>query len=436
MTIFTVYFFFFHYGDSFEKESTESLLNKNFHFKGKIISEIRYYNNTALFSIKLDEISNSQGKTKRFYFWKPTIRSKMYFYGIHRKKIFEYDEKIQGNAVLKKDKYGNNFLSLNAKELLRTYENYGFRYKIKNFILERLEKVFQNKKIGKDFAIALLLGDRNYISRDVVEVFRNTGTMHVLAVSGLHIGLIVLFFSFVFCDKYLQFYYKNILLIMILLSYAYIVGYKSSVIRATIMIVCYLMSYYFVYKPKIYNIIGFALLMILLFDPLQVYSVGFQLSFLATFSIVFFYNKMDILLLKSNSFFSKQIGNKIIASLIVSYAAFLGTAPVLFYHFKMVNLFSILINIPIVMLFFFIALTNYTIFLLSLIPGFSFLVKLLAYLDEFLLQIVIFLLDKFDKVKLFYITNTQIFLITYAAMSLIVYLLNKKKKIIRYQEYN
>ncbi len=136
---------------------------------------------------------------------------------------------------------------------------------------------------------ALLLGQRQDISEEVYNSYTNAGVIHILAVSGLHVGIILLILSFIL--KPLERFrhgklVKTLLLVSILWSFALIAGLSASVTRAVTMFSIVAIALNLKRPTNIYNTLAISMFVILLFKPLFLFDVGFQLSYLAVFSIV------------------------------------------------------------------------------------------------------------------------------------------------------
>ena len=194
----------------------------------------------------------------------------------------------------------------------------------------------------------ILLGKRSDLPTETLDIFRNSGTFHVLAVSGLHVGLVAMFCYFGFSR--LRFPQKVICLLTIaaVLIYACLIGFRPSVFRASLMAILFLFATVIDRDADLFNLLGFAALVLLLLNPLQVWDVGFQLSFVAVASIVYFVPKMEKPLrrLWDNADDSPSQGsisvltrfrNATVKWLILSYfvtlAAQIGTTPLIAYHF-------------------------------------------------------------------------------------------------------
>lgn len=163
---------------------------------------------------------------------------------------------------------------------------------ITNSIRNHINKKLKNYNFKPDeLAIinALLLGQRQDVSEQVYTSYTNAGAIHILAISGLHIGIILLILEFIFKPVTRLKHGKIInamLLISILWSFAIIAGLSASVTRAVTMFSVVAIAKNLNRPTNIYNTLAISALIILLFKPMFLFDVGFQLSYLAVFSIV------------------------------------------------------------------------------------------------------------------------------------------------------
>jgi competence protein ComEC len=220
----------------------------------------------------------------------------------------------------------------------------------KRFVISTIRTVMKGDEAN--FLIGLLLGDRTEISEEIKSAFMNTGTIHVLAVSGSHVVLVAEIIVVVV--GLLRFSRKPKILVAMamLVYYMYLTGATPSVVRATIMMLVMLLAKLFEERTDIYNVLGVSAIIILLYEPKQLFDVGFQLSFAAVFSIVYFYPKLNALIPKIpeplEEFKIMQWTWQLFA---VSLAAQLGTLPFTAYYFgkvSIVSLFANLIVVPLV----------------------------------------------------------------------------------------
>lgn len=190
----------------------------------------------------------------------------------------------------------------------------------------------------------ILLGKRSDLSTETLDIFRNSGTFHVLAVSGLHVGLVAMFCYFGLSIFRMPKKMVSFLTIIAVVIYACLVGFRPSVFRATLMAILFLFATIIDRDADIYNLLAVAALVLLLINPTQVWDVGFQLSFVAVTAIVYFVSKMERPLRKlwehpesvdvPTIVRYKNIAVKwLILSYLVTFAAQLGTGPLIAYHF-------------------------------------------------------------------------------------------------------
>lgn len=178
-------------------------------------------------------------------------------------------------------------------------------------------------------------------TRTQKKLFTKTGVIHVLAVSGLHVGIIYLFLSWILKLKRNQVNaaWKIILLIFILFLYAMITGFSPSVSRAVLMFSFMRIGELFGKKVHTLNALAFSAFIILIYNPTELFQLGFQLSYFAVLSIVIFYPAIYGLL-----FFKNTILDKLWSLTAVTLAAQIGTFPWALYVFHQFPVYFILSN--------------------------------------------------------------------------------------------
>ena len=216
---------------------------------------------------------------------------------------------------------------------------------------------------------SLLLADRSDIDYETKTGFINSGVMHVLAVSGLHTGFIILFLLLIFGR--LNVYFRSIVVIIGLVLFLLITGMPVSVFRASVMAVTLLTAYILNRSSNLFNSLALAALIILLINPWDIYTAGFQLSFSAVLSIgvifPFFKRKIEELNIKNN------LLKYFILLLVVSLCVEIGTLPVMVSYFRKLSLISAganLVVIPLIGLIILIAIVTLLLDIISpLIAG-------------------------------------------------------------------
>lgn len=204
---------------------------------------------------------------------------------------------------------------------------------------------------------ALILGDRSDLDRDLTETFARTGVVHVLAVSGLHVGILYLVFNALFLPllkfRRLKWLY-SVLMLTGLWVYAFLSGLTPSVSRATLMFSIVLLGKIISRKSFSWNTMAFSAFLIVCWQPFVIFQTGFQLSYAALAGILAFGIPLQRLLRTGD-----WLVDQILALLVISAAAQLGTLPISLYYFgQFPNLFflSNMMVIPLITLVLYLSL--------------------------------------------------------------------------------
>jgi len=230
----------------------------------------------------------------------------------------------------------------------------------------KAESVYENAGLKDDeLAIikALCLGDKKDLDSELKTSFSATGASHILAVSGLHVGIIfaVLSMSLSFLGKSRRkLFIKNCIIIIFLWAYAALVGFSPSVTRATVMFSFVLAGQMLQRDISTYNSLAASAFFICLFRPYDVFETGFQLSYLAVLSIVYFQRHIYQWLYAPN-----KVINYSWQLICVSTAAQMGTVPVTLFLFHQFPNYFLLTNLWV------IPLTGIIIYLGAALQAFS-----------------------------------------------------------------
>ena len=219
----------------------------------------------------------------------------------------------------------------------------------REFIDTRFKQNFQ----GQERAIikGLILGDRNEIDPDLKSAFSAAGVMHVLAVSGLHVGFVVMIITWIV--KFMRTPYRLNLIITMFSVFFYmrLIGFNPPVARASTIVILYVFGRLLQREVNTINLLSTAALIILIIDPIQLFQASFQLSFAAVLSILIIYQKMSLFLSRSAWYLHIQ-NSKVLKYMfdlfLVSVAVSLGTAPLTMHYFEKLPLISLFLNILIV----------------------------------------------------------------------------------------
>ncbi len=190
----------------------------------------------------------------------------------------------------------------------------------------------------------LLLADRGEIKYQTKTQFINAGVVHVLAVSGLHVGFIILIFLFLFGR--LNLFVRSILTIIGLICFMLITGVPPSVFRATVMAVVLIIAFLSNRTTNLINSISIAALIILVIDPNEIYNPGFQLSFAAVLAIGILFPYFNLVIEGWN--ITSKAQKNILLFCAVSLSAQIGTIPFTLLYFNKLSMIALLANLFII----------------------------------------------------------------------------------------
>ena len=213
-----------------------------------------------------------------------------------------------------------------------------------------IRRAFQTHLSGGPLGLlqGILLGDKHSIPEEVASRFRHTGLAHALVISGLHVGLVTVFFFTAFKLCRLPDRTACVATVSVLALYALVTDLQAPVVRASIMAAVVLLGRAMERDGEIYNSLGVAALIILLVWPLALFSLSFQLSFGATLSIVALHRPLMEFFPAGWRREDSWAGKWIIAPLCVTVAAQVGTGPLIAYHFQQFAVISLVANLCVV----------------------------------------------------------------------------------------
>ncbi|NQU95937.1 MAG: ComEC family competence protein [Candidatus Omnitrophica bacterium] len=204
---------------------------------------------------------------------------------------------------------------------------------------------------------AILLGKRQKMPSALKDIFAKTGTLHILAISGLHVGII--YFAVIIILKILRIRHNAaiVLSVLFLICFAILTGARASILRATTMFSILALGGIFKRKISIFNLIGLSSLAILMVNPNQLFDLGFILSYTAVLSIVtmapLFYRAFSKNRVPGRfDTAGKRAKQYMLGSVSVSLAAWLGLLPLIAYYFGLVSPIVVIANLIVVPLLF------------------------------------------------------------------------------------
>lgn len=259
---------------------------------------------------------------------------------------------------------------------------------------------------GNELGLAstLVLGYKNKIDAEVKQAYMNAGAMHVLAVSGMHVGIVcaVLNVLMMLFGGRKGFRIKRVLIVLLLWSYAFITGLSPSVMRATVMFSIVELARLVDRETSTYNSLAVSAFLLLCIDPNMLFKAGFQLSYVAVIGIVFFQPRIVRLLpVKKMNVVLKYIWELTA----VSISAQISTFPFCLYYFERTPVFFWLSNMvvspgAVVMI-------SLTLLLLAVSP-FATLSKFVGLLTSYFAKLMNFLVMSIANLPHSTIENTYI----------------------------
>jgi competence protein ComEC len=275
-------------------------------------------------------------------------------------------------------------------------------------------------------AKALLLGQKKNMDKELSNAYAATGAMHILAVSGLHVGIVYGFF-FLFIKPYRLPVRKRIVylsfIILLIWGYAFLTGMSPSVMRAATMFSLMALAQMKSRNPSIFNAIALSALILLIYDPFLIYAVGFQLSYMALLGILLFQPLLVKIWMPKNKIleYGWQIST-------VGIAAQLATFPISVYYFHIFPTYFILSNLIAIPGAFLIMSFGVPFMVLAEVP---FLSGILASIVEFLIKILnglIFYVHRLPNAQISDIQLDDLFIPIYILVLAMLYLLTVHPK--------
>jgi competence protein ComEC len=291
-----------------------------------------------------------------------------------------------------KSYWNNKQIMLNAFLSEGTFLKIGNAARKVNDIWDDLRNYFSAQLdfhlTGEEGAIAkaLILGDRSSLEGETTRKFGNTGAMHVLAVSGLHVGIVVeiLTYLFGFFSKWISKNRSIILILSIIWIYAAITGFSASVVRSSLMFTILSGSTLWGRNYISFNSLFLSAFILLIYNPFYLFDIGFQLSYLAMAGIFLFYPPLSKVLVIKNKWM-----RKIYDGTMVGVAAQLLTIPVTLYYFHQFPNYFMLTNIGLMIFSFLILLLGIILIAFHWLKPLAYLLGIALFYAVFLmLQII------------------------------------------------
>ncbi|MCZ4694083.1 ComEC family competence protein [Ancylomarina euxinus] len=338
---------------------------------------------------------------------------------------FDYAKYLQHRYILY-----STYVRASSWKLIEKNQSFNFKH-LAVVWRQRLLNIYKRaglKNEAYEILAALTLGARDEVSEDVKTVWSAAGATHVLAVSGLHVGIIFgvmqFLLSFLAGSKLGRFF-RGVILLACLWSYALLTGLSPSVMRAASMFSILAIALMINRKGTIYNSLAISALLLLLINPFVLFDVGFQFSYLAVVSIVYFQPKFENMI-KLNSFVLRWTWRLFTVSL----AAQIGTFPLAIYYFHQFPAYFFLSNFVIIPV---AGLLIYSSALLLIFSEIDFITKWFTYLLQHFVELIHGLIYQIQAlpgalVERITFTSLQVVLLYGLIIGLTFSILGKRKK--------
>ncbi|MCQ2556239.1 MAG: ComEC/Rec2 family competence protein, partial [Clostridia bacterium] len=292
---------------------------------------------------------------------------------------------LKDTDLFKYDTPNASYFYKNIKYTASTYtsnlavvgEDVKFAEQIKQYIKTNLSNGLSETNV--DLAYSALFGDKDTLSDTKYDAFKASGIAHLLAVSGLHVGIIVAILNFVLKKCKIKDWIRLIIVAVILGFYMYICNFTISVVRASIMSVCLLLAPLVFREYDSLSAIGLAGIVVFLINPLCAFDVGMLLSFSCVSGIILLNRSINGVLSKT------KIPSAISSSLSISTSTLVSIMFVMALYFKTLNLISLLANIVLIPLFTIGFVATFVLSIVSLaLPFVTYALVPINYLFEFI----------------------------------------------------
>jgi competence protein ComEC len=272
---------------------------------------------------------------------------------------------------------GRAFIASNCIKKTGTRENLSiFFSKWQDEIGHKMKSWLPESVSG--IGVALLLGNKADIDQEVLDSFSNTGAMHVLAVSGLHVGIILIIFQYIlgFFSRWISRKQAILFSVILIWGFGLLSGASPSVIRAVVMFSILALGQLLSRKNNGMNNLILSAIVLLMYDPYYLFDIGFQLSYVALIGIMLFQKPICNLLR-----FKRKWLDWLWKGSAVGIAATIATTPLMLYWFHQFPNYFLLSNIVVMLLGFIVLLFLIILIFTAWIPYFNTLIIFLTVLS-------------------------------------------------------
>ncbi|MBL7788919.1 MAG: ComEC family competence protein [Chitinophagales bacterium] len=260
----------------------------------------------------------------------------------HAHYVFEFDyaKWLERNGIYA-TLYSKDFSSI-SMDSSSFYQLSKIPFKLRDYFENEIDRVLSDKS-SNAIAKSILIGIRSDVDRDLYTAYADTGTIHILSISGLHFGILILFLEYLLSFAIKKEGLRLIIKHSVSFLYALMTGFSAPIMRSFIMFLFFDFTKWKQLRVSSYNILFLSAWLILLFDTHQLFNIGYQFSYCALLGIMLIYHRA-IWKIQFGSF----ILNFIWKSTVTLLAAWLFTAPLTIFYYHKFSWFGSLSNILVV----------------------------------------------------------------------------------------
>ena len=255
-------------------------------------------------------------------------------------------------------------------------------FQIRNYIDNLFKSFFDERNY--DLASGLVLGGSSRVGKELQNVFTRAGVLHILSVSGLHVGFVISFVGLILFFVPITQKIKFIVVMLVLFMYAGITGFLPTVLRAGLMAGLFGAALVFQRNVDGLHILNITALILLIINPLILFDLSAQLSFASVYGILWLYPKLESVWIKK---IKSRVLRFVVSMMAISFSAQLFVSPLVIQYFHRVQTLAVFSNILIVPL---TSIITYLLFF-GMFFGIIFmpLVKAAAFLTSLLLDLMV-----------------------------------------------
>ena len=321
-----------------------------------------------------------------------------------------------GRAGLNLPYHGKGYVLSLFKSLQRA------AYKLRHAIRDALDRHLKTPYSG--FVKAILIGERSELDNSITDDFIKTGTVHVIAISGLNIALVAGIFLFTFKIFGIRKRWNLAITSLAIILYCFVAGSTTPVVRATVIFVISCAGYLIKRDSDLLNSLSVAAFLILLTNPKELFDPSFQLSFSSVISIILFAPRIEKALGPRPSYLTKSVS--------ISIAASAGVFPIVARYFNIISPMAIAANLIIVPAMLVITIVSFA-YLILYFAGASFCIAWAAGLLSLLVQATFYINHLFAQLPFSYMripAPSPPFLIAYYVFLFAFFFIPRKKDLL------